>query len=129
MNRYGKLVDNTIDAVTEAEDRPGPIHGNWVLCGGAGPGWTTVDEVNFVPPAAPPGPRILSKIDYALRFTSQERIDIRTAATTDDVVNDYVELLRDSQSVNLDDQHVVDALNYLELHNKIGAGRAAAIRA
>lgn len=49
MNRYAELtgpdshgvraIANTINA----EEKPGPEHGEWVLCGDAGPGFTTTD--------------------------------------------------------------------------------------
>lgn len=51
--RYGKLVDNTIDVVSDCADKPGPELGEWVLCGDAGPGWTTFDKITFTPPAPP----------------------------------------------------------------------------
>lgn len=51
--RYGKLVDNTIDVVSDCETQPGPEFGEWVPCGGAGPSWTTVDKITFAPPVPP----------------------------------------------------------------------------
>lgn len=59
--RYGKLVGNTIDVVSDCENQPGPEFGEWVPCGGAGPGWTTVDKITFTPPV-PPLPSVPSAI-------------------------------------------------------------------
>lgn len=50
--RYGKLVDNTIDVVSDCADKPGPELGEWVACGDAGPGWT-YDGMTFAPPVPP----------------------------------------------------------------------------
>lgn len=60
MQRYGKIVVSKldesanpvlwrIDVVIESESQPGIEFGEWVLCGNAGPGWTTIDRVTFTP--------------------------------------------------------------------------------
>ncbi len=57
MNRYAELSGpdasgvRTIANVINAEEAPGPEYGEWVLCGNAGPGFTTADDgLTYAPP-------------------------------------------------------------------------------
>jgi len=79
--------------------------------------------------ASPPPERIITKLEYLRRFTSNERIAIRTAALSNAVLNDYMALLELAQEVNLDDPDTVSACQMLEQAGLIGAGRAAEILA
>ena len=115
--------------VIESAVQPDPAHGTWVLCGNAGPGWTTADGGQTFSAPTPISVRILTKIDYTNRFTQAERIAIRTAAATNAVVNDYVELLRDSVTVNLDDTNVINALASLTSAGLLAVGRSTVITA
>jgi hypothetical protein len=59
MERYAQLAGNTIKLVIESAVDPDGVNGEWVLCGNAGPGWTSTDGgLTFSPPAptVPPAP-------------------------------------------------------------------------
>lgn len=73
--------------------------------------------------------RIITKLSYLRRFTSQERVTIRAAAKTEPVLEDYMALLELSEEVNLDDPDTIAAVNMLEMAGLIAAGRAAEILA
>ena len=73
--------------------------------------------------------RIITKLAYLRRFTSQERVTIRAAAKTEPVLEDYMALLELSEEVNLDDPDTIAAVNMLEIAGLIAAGRAAEILA
>lgn len=72
---------------------------------------------------------LLSPVEFKMLFTSEERIAIK--ATTDAVVQDFMELINDPRLTQVDRnlQSVKDAINYLEMIKIIGTGRAAEILA
>ncbi len=78
---------------------------------------------------APPPVRDLPKVDYLKRFTQAERIAIRNAGKTDDLVNDYIELMNAAVTVHLDDPDTVAGVNALESAGALATGRAAEILA
>ncbi len=78
---------------------------------------------------APPPVRDLPKVDYLKRFTQAERIAIRNAGKTDDLVNDYIELMNSAVTVHLDDPDTVAGVNALESAGALAPGRAAEILA
>lgn len=135
VDRYAQLSADvngvrTILQVTESELDPDGTNGEWVLCGDAGPDWTTADNgATYAPPAAPEGPRVLAKLDYLKRFTQAERIAIRELGQSNAVVNDYIELMNAAVTVRLDDPDTVGGVNALESAGALAAGRAAEILA
>lgn len=73
--------------------------------------------------------RRVSKVEYLRRFTSDERIAIRQAATVSPVLDDYLEMLKLAEEINLDDADTMAAVNMLEHGGLLSAGRAAEILA
>ena len=70
----------------------------------------------------PPAPS-LSKLDFLRRFTRMERIALRKAATSNEIVADFMHMLELSASVSLDHSDVVEGLSYLEAEGMLDAGR------
>ena len=73
--------------------------------------------------------RVVTKLAYLRRFTSEERVGIRAAAKANAILEDYLALLELSDEINLDDQDTLSAVQMLEGAGLIGAGRAAEILA
>lgn len=77
--------------------------------------------------------REVSGVAYLRRFTQEERIAIREAASQSAVLDDYLKLLdatiQQGGIVDLDDEDTVAAVNLLEQAGLIAAGRAAEILA
>ena len=77
--------------------------------------------------------REVSGVAYLRRFTQEERIAIREAASQSAVLDDYLKLLdatiQQGGIVDLDDEDTVAAGNLLEQAGLIAAGRAAEILA
>jgi hypothetical protein len=75
----------------------------------------------------PPTQRIITKYQFRQRFTFAERQLIDTS--TDSVVivmrNDFSA----AEEIDLDNQEVIDGLDYFEQNSLIALGRAAEIRA
>lgn len=69
----------------------------------------------------------LTKLQFLRRFTTAERIAIRSS--TNPVIVDFMQLLDLAQDVRLDDPDTVAGVNYLETLTLIGEGRAAEILA
>lgn len=68
--------------------------------------------------------RILTKLEYLRRFTQDERIAIRQAATQSPVLDDYLRLLDMAQEVNTGDPDTVAAVRMLEAVGLLSQGRA-----
>ena len=77
--------------------------------------------------------REVSGVAYLRRFTQEERIAFREAASQSAVLDDYLKLLdatiQQGGIVDLDDEDTVAAVNLLEQAGLIAAGRAAEILA
>ena len=78
---------------------------------------------------AAPVPRTITKLEYLRRFTTDERVAIRAAASANPVLDDYVKLMELAQEINLDDPDTIAAVQMLEQSGLIAAGRAAEVRA
>ena len=65
--------------------------------------------------------------DFLRRFTSEERITIRTAAKTNAVLEDFMALLEMSQHVQSTDPDTVAGMQLLEAAGLLGPGRAQQI--
>lgn len=76
-----------------------------------------------------PIPRTITKLEYLRRFTTDERVAIRAAASANPVLDDYLKLMELAQEINLDDQDTVSAVNMLEQAGLIALGRAAEVLA
>lgn len=73
--------------------------------------------------------RLISKLDYMNRFTDAELVSIYTAAKTNVNVEIWLEKLKLSAEINLDDPKTSTGLQSLETLGLIGTGRAAEILA
>lgn len=74
------------------------------------------------PPAAP-GWEVLDVIDYLKLITPAERIAIRDRARTDPIVEDIVDLQRNTDRIRSDDPDLLNALDYLTAIGILAAGR------
>jgi len=77
------------------------------------------------PPPPEPAPGPLTRLQFKLLLTPEERIAIRASA--DPVVVDFLDLLQDAQEVRLDDPNTVAGTRYMEGAGLLAAGRADAI--
>lgn len=73
----------------------------------------------------------ISPTDFKLRFTSQERVAIKTALATDPVIEDFYSILDDARFtvVNLEDQNVLSFVAHLQSINLLTSDRATEILA
>ena len=76
-----------------------------------------------------PIPRIITKLEYLRRFTTEERVTIRTASKSESVLEDYLAMMELAQDINLDDVDTIAAVNMLALSGLIAPTRAAEILA
>lgn len=85
------------------------------------------------PDEAPASIREISGVSYLRRFTQDERIAIRTAASGNAVLDDYLKLLditiAQGGFVNLDDHDTIAAVGMLEAVGLLNPGRAAEVLA
>jgi len=92
-----------------------------------------IKEIPIIPiPEAPaPLPRvvIVSPVEFKLLFTAQERVAIKTARTTDPVVDDFFSIVDDLRltQVNLSLASIQQALGYLASLNLLTPDRVAEI--
>lgn len=89
-------------------------------------------EFNHIPQPevqSQPPERVITKLQYLRRFTSEERIAIRAAAAQNPTLFDYLELLDMAQDVTLDDPDTVYAVHMLEEVGLIAPGRAVEVLA
>ena len=78
---------------------------------------------------AVPVPRTITKLEYLRRFTTDERVAIRAAASANPVLDDYLKLMELAQEINLDDPDTIAAVQMLEQSGLIAAGRAVEVLA
>lgn len=87
--------------------------------------WDGEGFVAADPVAAPPAP--ISRLDFLRRFTAPQRIAIRTAAATDPIISDALQLLDLAQEVRLDDPDTLAFTGYLVAAGLLTAADRAAI--
>jgi hypothetical protein len=96
-------------------------------------GWAGEGFFPFTPEPPPPPPPApideLNKIDFYRLFTSAERIAIRAAAGTNDLIADYQDMLQATPRPRLSDPDLQTGVQLLELGGLLGVGRAAQILA
>ena len=107
-----------------------------------GPDWSVEEIAQHVPPPdltpeeklPPPvyqGRKVLTKREFLMLFTQQERISLRTVAKGNSqaaaMVEDYMFLLDQSQDVTLTHPDTIAGLQMLEAGGLLDAGRAAEI--
>lgn len=69
----------------------------------------------------------ITKLSFKQRFTTDERIAIRTSAATNPIVYDFQDLVDSATYIDLERDDTVAAVNSLEQLGLIGEGRAAEI--
>jgi len=101
-----------------------------------GAGWQLSEVITPVPgPDDPPpepqpiygGRRVLTHLEFLRLFTMEERIAMRRASKLSEVLEDYLDLLKLAQEINLDDPDTVAGVQMMEAGELIGAGRAAGV--
>lgn len=90
---------------------------------------TEYDHLEQVPGEAPvePKARIQTKLEYLRLFTQEERIAIRTVAAANPVLEDYLDMLKLAEEINLDDPDTIGAVQMLEAAGLLAEGRAAEV--
>lgn len=73
----------------------------------------------------------VSPVEFKLLFTAMERVAIKTARSTDPVIDDFFDIVEDPRLtyVDLALQSTKDAIGYLKSKNLLTADRATAILA
>lgn len=75
----------------------------------------------------PPNPPILSPYRFKRRMTAQERVAIRTAASTNAAIYDYMDMLDTAPSINLTDSLTRGGINTLAQAGLLTTARATEI--
>jgi hypothetical protein len=124
-----RATNLTTDEVTEYEATlPDPEH--------LGAGWQLSEVITPVPspddPPVEPGPvyggrRALTHLEFLRLFTMEERIAMRRASKLSEVLEDYLDLLKLAQEINLDDPDTIAGVQMMEAGELIGEGRAAEV--
>ena len=78
-------------------------------------------------PLVAPTSRTMTKLEYLRRFTVEERVAIRAAATQNAVLADYLQLMELAQDINTGDPDTIAAVAMLEQAGLIALGRAQEI--
>lgn len=92
--------------------------------------FATHDHTTIVPAAGPVSPAtgaVFSKLAYLRRFTQEERIAIRTAATQSPALADYLALLELAEEIDTRDADTIAAVHLLEQLGLLADGRALEI--
>ena len=99
-------------------------------------GWVRNEEGEWEAPTPTPEPTPseatkVSPVEFKLLFTSQERVAIKAARATDQVIDDFFEIVEDPRltQVDLGLKSTRDAIGYLAAQNLITAERATEILA
>lgn len=72
-------------------------------------------------------PKRITRLEFMQRFTTEERVRVRTAAAGAPVLQDYLELVALAQFIDVTRADTIDGVNALEALGLIAAGRAAEI--
>lgn len=101
VQRITDLTGNTVADLTVP---------HWVLDSNpAQPSWALPDP----PQPEPVRETVLTRLDFRNKFTSQEKVQIYTAAMSDFAVKILLDDLAQSSYIDLQDPKIVDALTYL----------------
>lgn len=91
----------------------------------SGMAFAEFDHIERADQTAPQaGPSTMTKLEYLRRFTTEERVAIRAAATQNPVLADYLALMELAQEINTGDADTVAAVTMLEQAGLLAAGRA-----
>ena len=101
-------------------------------------GWVRNEDGEWEAPAPSPEPEPtpseatkVSPVEFKLLFTSAERVAIKAARATDQVIDDFYDIVEDPRltQVDLGLKSTRDAIGYLAVQNLITAERATEILA
>ena len=101
-------------------------------------GWVRNEDGEWEAPAPSPEPEPtpseatkVSPVEFKLLFTSAERVAIKAARATDQVIDDFYDIVEDPRLTNVDLglKSTRDAIGYLAAQNLITAERATEILA
>ena len=131
--RFAIINNSQVENIALAD---APITEFWIDLANVTPspaiGWTYANGVFTAPPAPEPIPKpanppILSPYRFKRRMTAQERVAIRTAASTNAAIYDYMDMLDTAPSVNLTDSLTRDGINTLAAAGLLTTARATEI--
>ena len=86
-----------------------------------------VPEPPVPPPSVYGGRRVLTHLEFLSLFSADERVAIRVAGEQNPYIFDFLELMKLSQEINVDDPRTQVGLMTLEQMEVLGAGRAEEI--
>lgn len=91
-----------------------------------GYGLVDYDHTPFDPeaPAQVTTGRVMTKLEYLRRFTTEERVAIRQVATQNAVLADYLLLMEMAEQVDTGDPDTIAAVAMLEQAGLLATGRA-----
>lgn len=89
----------------------------------------TEAEISLIPQPIPrvPAQRVVTALAFLERFTQAERIALREAARQNAVLDDWLDMLRAAQEVDLDDERTTAGIAAFVIGGLITAERAAEI--
>ena len=101
----------------------------------AGMEFATHDHIDITPAPVEPGlpvpiyngRRILTHLEFLSLFSADERVAVRVAGEQNPYIFDFLELMKLSQEIDLDDPRTQVGLMTLEQMEVLGAGRAEEI--
>jgi hypothetical protein len=114
----------TPNIVAEFVEVPDQVEEGWSNKRGT---WTA--PVPFTPEPAAVVPPTVSPIEFMLLFTAQERVAIKAARASDEIIEDFMSIVEDPRltGVNLALQSTQNALEYLVFKGLITEDRKAQI--
>ena len=71
--------------------------------------------------------KLITRLAFKKRMTTAERIAVRAAASVNDAIYDFMDMLSDATYVDLDDPETVAGVAALEGAGLLGNGRASEI--
>lgn len=71
--------------------------------------------------------RVVTKLEFLTRFTVPERANIRVSAKQDPFVEDFLEMLKIAEYINLDDRNTTAAMAYLQYVGLLSESRVTEI--
>lgn len=127
------IKDGVVDNIIDADDvlRAIASHPGCIVLGDTGQAIGDLwDGERFSRPVpAPVAPLPLTRLEFLRRFTAAQRIAIRTAAQTNPIIADALQLLDLAQEVRLDDPDTLALAGYLVAVGLIADADRAALLA
>lgn len=117
MPKYAQINDASV--VIAHSDLSGTVDAPHMIPVGSFPEMgSTWNGATFDPPPAPdPEPQSWTALEFKRRFTAAERITMRTAATTDPIVADFLDILDTTglsgSKVYADDADLIAGMAYM----------------